>query len=180
MSRIGKRPIELPSEVQVTRENGKIKITGPKGSLECNIPRGIEVKEENNRLVVECVTSDRKGKALHGLTRTLLANMVTGVTAGYEKALEISGVGYRAELGQGVLKLSLGYSHPVEYPIPEGINIRVDRQVNIVVSGINKELVGRVAAEIRAFKEPEPYKGKGIKYVGEKIIRKAGKAAGSR
>ncbi|MCX7816592.1 MAG: 50S ribosomal protein L6 [Syntrophales bacterium] len=180
MSRIGKKPIELPPGVQVTRQNGCIKVAGPKGTLHYNIPRGIEVRQEDNKLVVECVTSDRKGKALHGLARTLIANMVTGVTVGYEKALEISGVGYRAELGQGVLKLSLGYSHPIEYRIPEGISIRIDRQVNIVVSGIDKELVGRVAAEIRAFKEPEPYKGKGIKYVGEKIIRKAGKTAGSR
>ena len=124
-------------------------------------------------------SDDRRTRSQHGLMRTLIANMVTGVSSGFEKALEISGVGYRAEVTGATLKLMLGYAHPIEYPIPQGISIRVERQVNIFVSGIDKELVGRVAAEIRAFRKPEPYKGKGIKYAGEIIRRKAGKSAGA-
>jgi len=180
MSRIGKKPISLPPGVSFARENGGFRVSGPKGTLTIKLPYGVDVVEEGNNLLVKCVTTDRKGSAYQGLSRTLIANMVEGVSKGFEKALEIVGVGYRAEVAGQVLKLTLGYSHPIEYRIPEGISIRVDKQVNIVVSGIDKELVGRVAAEIRAFKKPEPYKGKGVKYAGEKILRKVGKSAGSK
>jgi len=180
MSRIGKKPISLPPGVSFARENGGFRVSGPKGTLTIKLPYGVDVVEESNNLLVKCVTTDRKGSAYQGLSRTLIANMVEGVSKGFEKALEIVGVGYRAEVAGQVLKLTLGYSHPIEYRIPEGISIRVDKQVNIVVSGIDKELVGRVAAEIRAFKKPEPYKGKGVKYAGEKILRKVGKSAGSK
>ena len=136
------------------------------------------VKE--NQLIIERKSDDRLTRSYHGLARSLVNNMVAGVSAGFEKALEISGVGYRAEIAGSNLKLILGFSSPVEYGIPKGIEVRIDKQVNLVVSGIDKELVGRVASEIRALKKPEPYKGKGIKYAGEYIRRKAGKAAGAK
>lgn len=180
MSRIGKKPIEIPEGVHVSRESGVVVVTGPKGRLSRRLPQGVEVQQEKGVLTVTSQTGDRRAKAFHGLSRTLIANMVTGVSKGFEKTLEIAGVGYRAELGQGTLKLTLGYSHPIEYQIPEGIAMKVEKQVNIVVSGIDKELVGHVAAEIRAFKKPEPYKGKGVKYTGERIIRKVGKSIGSK
>lgn len=135
---------------------------------------------EENQLIIERKSDDRLARSYHGLARTLVNNMVTGVSAGFEKGLEISGVGYRAELAGSNLKLVLGFSSPVEYSIPKGIEVRIDKQVNLVVSGIDKELVGRVASEIRSLKKPEPYKGKGIKYAGEHIRRKAGKAAGAK
>ena len=179
MSRIGKKPIEFPVGVKILQEGSVIKVDGPKGALSMKLPSGIEVNVDNGAIAVRSVSDIRKEKAYHGLVRTILGNMVTGVSKGFEKGLEISGVGYRAEVKEGVVKFLLGYSNPIEYVIPLGIDIKVDKQVNIVVSGIDKEIVGRVAAEIRALKKPEPYKGKGIKYVGERIRRKVGKSVGA-
>ena len=179
MSRIGKKPVEFPVGVKVHQENVFIKIDGPKGSLSLQLPPGVQVQVESGAITVRSVSENRKEKAYQGLVRTLLRNMVTGVSAGFEKGLEISGVGYRAEIKDRTLKLLLGFSTPVEYAIPEGIDVKVDKQVNLVVGGINKELVGRVAAEIRSLKKPEPYKGKGIKYAGERIRRKVGKSVGA-
>jgi large subunit ribosomal protein L6 len=180
MSRIGKKPIEMMAGVQFAGDNGTIIVSGPKGKLSLKIPEGVEIAQENNVLHVKRLSEDRKGRSYQGLVRTLLNNMVNGVSAGFEKALEVSGVGYRAELGDGMIKLVLGYSSPVTYKIPDGIAIRVEKQVNIFISGIDKELVGRVASEIRQLKKPEPYKGKGIKYAGEKIQRKVGKSVGTK
>ena len=179
MSRIGKKPIEFPAGVTVKQESNIIRVDGPKGSLSLALPQGVEVDRGDKNLVVKRLSEERSDRSCHGLVRTLLANMVTGVSAGFEKTLEISGVGYRAETKDGTVRLLLGYSSPVEYHIPKGISIKVDKQVTIVVSGIDKELVGRVAAEIRGLKKPEPYKGKGIKYAGERIRRKVGKSVGA-
>lgn len=178
MSRIGKRPIEVPEEVEIKQDNSIIEVKGSKGTLTMKVPEGVEIVFDKGIIAVERLSEDKRGKSVHGLTRTLVANMVTGVTVGFEKILEISGVGYRAEVNNNILRLLLGYSHPVEYKIPEGISAKVDKQVTIVISGIDKELVGRVAAEIRSFRKPEPYKGKGIKYSGERLRRKVGKSAG--
>ena len=143
------------------------------------MPEGISLTIGDGSLVIERKSEERLARSYHGLSRTLIGNMVTGVSAGFEKRLEISGVGYRAEVAGSSLKLLLGFSSPVQYDIPKGIDVKVDKQINIIISGIDKQLVGRVAAEIRALKKPEPYKGKGIKYVGEHIRRKAGKSAGA-
>lgn len=176
MSRIGKKPIEIPAGVKVDVSGQTIKVEGPKGRLERQVHDLVQVALEADRLVV--ATSDGQANtALQGLTRTLLANMVTGVTTGFTRVLEIHGVGYRAELKGSALNLSLGYSHPIEYPLPEGISATYDQKANrITLSGIDKELVGATAAKIRAFRKPEPYKGKGVKYADERILRKAGKA----
>ncbi len=179
MSRIGKKPIEFPAGVKLVQDKSVIKVNGPKGNLSMTLPPGVEVSQDSGKIIVKCISEDRKEMAYHGLVRTLLGNMVTGVSKGFEKGLEISGVGYRAEVKDGMIKMLLGYSNPVEYAIPSGIDVKVDKQVNIVVGGIDKELVGRVAAEIRSLKKPEPYKGKGIRYVGEKIRRKVGKSVGA-
>lgn len=179
MSRIGKKPIEMVAGVKFSQENGHILVSGPKGQLSMKTPDGVEVLQENNVLYVKRLSDDRRGRSFQGLARTLLDNMVRGVSVGFEKALEVSGVGYRAEMGDGVIKMLLGYSSPLTYAIPQGITIKVDKQVNILVSGIDKELVGRVASEIRELKKPEPYKGKGVKYAGEIIKRKVGKSVGS-
>ena len=163
----------------MVQDKSVINVSGPKGSLSMTLPPGIEISLDSGAMTVKCISEARKEMAYHGLVRTLLGNMVTGVSKGFEKGLEISGVGYRAEVKDGMVKLLLGYSNPVEYQIPAGIDIKVDKQINIVVGGIDKQLVGRVAAEIRSLKKPEPYKGKGIKYVGEKIRRKVGKSVGA-
>ncbi len=174
MSRIGKKPINISSGVKVTLDGQNIKVEGPKGRLERVVHDQMEIKVEADQLLVAPRTE--KSNALQGLTRSLVANMVDGVTTGFSKVLEINGVGYRAELKGSTLNLSLGYSHPVEYPLPQGISAEVDAKANtITVSGIDKELVGATAAKIRSFREPEPYKGKGIKYADERIMRKAGK-----
>ncbi len=180
MSRIGKKPVTVPNGVKITQSEGMVKVEGPKGTLSSRLPEGVALKLADGQMTIERTSDDRLARSYHGLVRTLISNMVTGVDTGFQKALEISGVGYRAELAGSTLKLALGFSSPVEYNIPKGINVAIDKQVNLVVSGINKELVGRVASEIRALKKPEPYKGKGIKYVGEYIRRKAGKAAGAK
>ncbi|MBW2557377.1 MAG: 50S ribosomal protein L6 [Deltaproteobacteria bacterium] len=179
MSRIGKKPVEIPDGVRIRLDGSLIIIEGPMGTLLREIPKGIEVALEGNVVLVNATTDDREGRSLHGLIRTLIANMVTGVSKGFEKSLQIVGVGYRGEVAGNVLKLLIGYSDPVEYKIQEGITIKVDKQVNMVVSGIDKELVGRTASEIRDLKKPEPYKGKGIRYAGEYVRKKVGKSAGA-
>lgn len=179
MSRIGKKPIGVPAGVVISRDQTEIKVKGPKGELSAKMPEGVEMVVGEGSVEIKRRSDDRKDRSAHGLTRTLVANMVTGVSTGFEKALEISGVGYRAELSGNVLKLVLGYSTPAQYEIPEGITIKIDRQVNLVVSGIDKQQVGMVAAEIRGLKKPEPYKGKGIKYANERIRRKVGKSVGA-
>ena len=179
MSRIGKIPVEIPAGVKVSRDHSVIRVEGPKGKLSLEVPGRVDVILGDRVVEVKRPSDGRIERSLHGLVRTLVANMVKGVSIGFEKSLEISGVGYRAEVGGSTLKLIIGFSAPVEYPIPEGVHIKVDKLVNILVSGIDKQLVGRVAAEIRSLKKPEPYKGKGIKYLGEKIRRKVGKSVGA-
>ncbi|PLX73107.1 MAG: 50S ribosomal protein L6 [Desulfuromonas sp.] len=177
MSRIGKKPIAIPSGVKVALAGTEINVQGPKGNLKKMIPAGVKVEVGADEIIVCPPENPREKTAMQGLTRSLIANMVDGVTQGFSKTLEINGVGYRAELKGKVLNLALGYSHPIEYPLPEGISAEVDPKANtIVVSGSDKEQVGATAAKIRSFREPEPYKGKGIKYADERIVRKAGKA----
>lgn len=179
MSRIGKKPVEFPKTVKISQNAGIVKVEGPKGTLSSKLPEGIKMVIGEGNLIVERKSDERLARSYHGLARTLIGNMVTGVSSGFAKSLEISGVGYRAELVGNSLKMVLGFSSPVQYNIPKGIDVKVDKQTSVTVSGIDKQLVGRVAAEIRALKKPEPYKGKGIKYAGEYIKRKAGKSAGA-
>ena len=176
MSRIGRLPVAIPAGVTVTiAENNKVTVKGPKGELTREFVPEMTIEEKEGHIVVTRPNDLKRNKALHGLTRSLINNMVTGVSNGYEKTLEINGVGYRAAKQGNVLNLSLGYSHPVEFPEPEGITIEVPDQNKIIVKGISKEKVGQCAAEIRGFRPPEPYKGKGIKYADEYIRRKVGK-----
>lgn len=175
MSRIGKQPIEIPSGVKVTVDNLLVTVNGPKGTLSRNILDVVSVDLTDKYLTVNRADDSIKSRSAHGLTRTLINNMVTGVTKGFEKALEINGVGYRAEIKGDVLAMSLGYSHPINYQLPKGITVEVDKMTKLVVKGIDKELVGQTAAKIRDFRGPEPYKGKGVKYADEVILRKAGK-----
>jgi large subunit ribosomal protein L6 len=177
MSRIGKQPIAVPAGVTVSIEPDLVRVNGPKGELSERIPRDIVVEQEGEELRVKRPTDRGEHRALHGLTRSLVANMVTGVTAGYEKALEIQGVGYRAQKRGNDLELALGYSHPVAVKAPEGIEFDVPSPTRIVVRGISKQQVGEVAANIRKQRPPEPYKGKGIRYEGEYVARKVGKRA---
>lgn len=177
MSRIGKKQITIPTNVKISQSAGVVKVEGPKGTLSSKLPEGLIVNINDGILSVERKSEELAVRSYHGLTRTLIDNMVKGVSTGFEKKLEISGVGYRAEASDKSIKFILGFSSPIQYDIPKGIDVKVDKQVNIVVSGIDKELVGRVAAEIRALRKPEPYKGKGIKYADEYIKRKAGKSA---
>jgi len=179
MSRIGKKPIVLPPGVKITQSQAGLSVQGPKGSLSMVVPAGIEVTLDDKVIDIKKTSESRSASSYHGLVRTLVENMVTGVSAGFEKKLEIVGVGYRAEANNDKLKLMIGYSSPSEFTIPKGIEIKVDKLVNIIVSGIDKELVGRVTAEIRDLKKPEPYKGKGIRYAGEEIRRKVGKSVGN-
>jgi large subunit ribosomal protein L6 len=178
MSRVGKTPISVPSGVEVTLFDRSVRVQGPQGSLERVLPGEITVRQEDGTLVVERPDDERRNRALHGLTRSLVANMVTGVTAGFTKELEIVGVGYRATLrSPSQLELALGFSHPVVVDAPEGITFEVPTPARVVVKGIDKESVGQVAADIRKIRKPEPYKGKGVRYLGEVVPRKAGKAA---
>jgi large subunit ribosomal protein L6 len=177
MSRIGKLAINIPDGVRIELKGDHLRVQGPKGALEHRLPKGIQLDVDDGQIRVQRQSDRRQHRALHGLTRTLVANMVTGVTEGFKKDLEIVGVGYRVEVKGKVLNLALGYSHPINYPIPEGISISVDRNVIITVAGIDKQKVGQVAAEIRSFRKPEPYKGKGIRYVGEKVRKKVGKGS---
>jgi large subunit ribosomal protein L6 len=177
MSRIGRQPIPVPSGVSVDIEPELVRVKGPKGELAERIPRDIDVVQEDGRLLVSRPTDRGQHRALHGLTRTLVANMVQGVTAGYEKRLEIQGVGYRAQMKGKNLELAVGYSHPVPIDAPAGIEFEVPQPTRIVVKGISKQLVGETAAIIRKQRPPEPYKGKGIRYEGEYVQRKVGKRA---
>lgn len=177
MSRIGKKPIPLPQGVQVIMEAPWVKVSGPKGHLSQTIDRAVALSIEKDKVVVRPPEDLKRGKALHGLTRTLIANMVRGVSQGFERVLEINGVGYRAELQGNVLNFNLGYSHPIRFPLPEGIRAEVERQVRITLRGMDKSLLGLTAARIRRLRPPEPYGGKGIKYAEEVIHRKAGKTA---
>jgi large subunit ribosomal protein L6 len=179
MSRIGKKPIEIPKGVKVQQNGNEVKAEGPKGSLSWKVPEEISLAVSDGQIVVSRRDDERKAKSLHGLSRTLINNMITGVSAGFQKTLEISGVGYRAELAGDVLKFFVGFSRPVEYRVPKGISVKVEKQVTVVISGIDKQFVGSVAAEIRSIRKPEPYKGKGIRYQGERIRRKVGKSAGA-
>ena len=177
MSRVGKEPISVPTDVNISIQGRNVGVTGPKGSLDLDLPGEIDVRQEDGTVLVERPNDDRKNKALHGLTRSLINNMVIGVSEGFKKELEIVGVGYRAAKSGDGLELQLGFSHPVKVKAPEGITFDVPEPTQIIVSGINKEVVGQVAADIRSYRKPEPYKGKGIRYVGEHVARKAGKAA---
>lgn len=179
MSRIGKLLVEIPTGVKVNRDDSMILVDGPKGKLSLKVPAGVDVIVGDRSLEVKRASDGRIDRSYHGLVRTLVANMIKGVSSGFTKGLEISGVGYRAEVVGQTLKLVVGYSAPVEFPIPDGIQIKVEKLVNVEISGIDKQLVGRVAAEIRSLKKPEPYKGKGIKYTGEQIKRKVGKSVGA-
>jgi large subunit ribosomal protein L6 len=177
MSRIGKSPIEVPLGVDVEVEGDHITVTGPKGTLARTIPAAIKVEDNGDTLTVVRPDDERQNRALHGLVRSLVNNMVVGVTKGFSKELEIIGVGYRATAkGPGAMELALGFSHPVNITAPEGVTFEVQSPTRIVVSGIDKEKVGQVAADIRAWRKPEPYKGKGVRYAGEHVQRKAGKA----
>lgn len=177
MSRIGKRPVPLPTGVTAQIAGRKITVKGPKGEISRTVHPELALAVEDNAIVVRRPSDEGRHKALHGLTRTLLANMVHGVTSGYAKSLEIQGVGYKAEPKPFGVQLTVGFSHPVPYHAPKGITISVDNNVILKVEGIDKELVGQVAAELRQVRPPEPYKGKGIRYVGELVRRKAGKTA---
>jgi large subunit ribosomal protein L6 len=176
MSRIGRRPIPIPAGVQVAIDGRAVTVSGPKGSLSRELVPEVRLVQEDGSLRVERPADDKRSRALHGLSRTLVANMVTGVTTGYRKGLEITGVGYRAQKVGEKLQLNLGYSHPIEIEPPEGISFEVENPTRLAVVGIDKELVGLVAARVRATRKPEPYKGKGVHYAGEVIRRKAGKA----
>jgi large subunit ribosomal protein L6 len=178
MSRIGRRPIVVPAGVEVTLDGNDVRVKGPRGELSRRLHRDVIVRREDGEIVVERPSDQPEHRSLHGLSRTLVANMVEGVTTGFTKILEIVGVGYRAETKPFGLTLQLGYSHPIEYRAPEGITLRAVSPTVVEVSGTNKEVVGQVAAEIRSLRPPEPYKGKGVKYQGEVIRRKAGKAGG--
>ena len=186
MSRIGKKPVDLPEQVKVSIENGEITVEGPKGKLLQEIPDGVSVAVEDSQVIITRSSENRRMRALHGLTRALVANMVTGVTEGFAKTLRIAGLGYKAEFQGGKLTLQLNHSHPIVYEVPEGIDITLERpetvqnqpEIPLIVTGIDRQQVGQVAAIIRDFQRPEPYKGKGIKYLGEHIRRKAGKVAG--
>jgi len=176
MSRIGRLPIAVPSGVDVTIDGRTVTVKGPKGTLSRSLHPDIAVSQEDGTIVVTRPTEQKNHKQLHGLTRTLVNNMVVGVTDGYRKGLEITGVGYRAALNGKKLQLNLGYSHPIEIAPPTGISFEVENPTHLAVLGIDKELVGQVAAQVRSTRKPEPYKGKGVKYAGEYIRRKAGKA----
>lgn len=178
MSRIGKRPVDLPKGVTVSLEGQTLKVKGPKGELERTLHREMQIVVEGSTITVNRPSDESNHKALHGLTRTLVANMVEGVSTGFKKQLDIVGVGYKAENRPYGLQLALGYSHPVEYRAPKGIKLTAPAPTSVIIEGANKEVVGQVAAEIRSLRPPEPYKGKGIKYQGEQIRRKAGKAGG--
>jgi large subunit ribosomal protein L6 len=176
MSRIGKRPIPIPAKVSITIDGQQVQVKGPRGELSRTLPSGVTVVQEGDTILVQRQDDSRLARERHGLCRTLVANMVEGVASGYQKRLEIQGIGYRAQVQGRNLNLSLGYSHPVVFEPPTGIEFAVENNTNVIVSGIDKELVGNMAARIRASRPPEPYKGKGVRYAGEYIRRKAGKA----
>ncbi len=180
MSRIGKNPIQVPSGVTVTMNGNTISVKGPKGELTQSFHPNMKIELADGQLTVSRPNDLKLNRSLHGLTRTLLANMIEGVTKGFERQLEILGVGYRASVGGSKLNLSLGFSHPIEFVIPQGITIEQDKDKKniLIIRGFDKQLLGEVASKIRSFRKPEPYKGKGIRYVGEYVAQKAGKTAG--
>lgn len=180
MSRIGKMPVKISQGVKVEIKDGLVKVEGPKGKLNHRLPEGVSAKVDAGAIVVTRDDKVLNASALHGLTRTLIHNMVHGVSTGFTKELDIVGVGYRASTKGQVLSMTLGYSHPVDYTLPAGVTAKVDGNTHVTVTGADKELVGLVAAKIRGFKKPEPYQGKGVRYTNEKIIRKEGKAAGAK
>jgi large subunit ribosomal protein L6 len=179
VSRIGKLPVAIPNGVKVAVDSNAVRIEGPKGKLQTSIPQGVAVRVDGNVVRVERANDDRKIRALHGLTRKLIANMAQGVSGGFTRVLDINGVGYRAEVKGQEIHMTLGYSHPVVFPLPAGVSAAVERQVIITLSGADRQVLGETAAKIRELRGPEPYKGKGIKYREEVIKRKAGKAVGS-
>ncbi|MGA3084956.1 MAG: 50S ribosomal protein L6 [Thermodesulfobacteriota bacterium] len=175
MSRVGKKPIPIPNAVKVVLTDEGVTVKGPKGELKRSVPPQLSIKVEGDQIIIQPQEDNQKVKALFGLFRTLVANMVKGVAEGFERVLEIQGVGYRAEIQGSQLILNLGYSHPVPFQLPKGISAQVDRQTRVILSGIDRDLLGLTAARIRKFRPPEPYKGKGIRYQEEKIRRKVGK-----
>jgi len=176
MSRIGKKSIEIPDKVKMAvSEDGSIQVEGPKGKLQWVLPRQIKIRVDGKQAVLNRDAETRSVKALHGLSRSLINNMVVGVTKGFQKILEIHGVGFRAQVQGKNLNLKIGFSHPVVFPIPDGIKITVQESTRILIDGIDKQVVGQVAADIRSYYPPEPYKGKGVRYAGEQILRKEGK-----
>ena len=179
MSRIGKKPIPIPKDVKIELRGDLLTVTGPKGELQRKIHPKVSINPDNKEIVVSVMDESRGSKSLHGLFRALIANMVTGVSQGFERVLEIVGVGYRAELSGRTATFHLGYSHPIEFELPEGIDAKIER-TKVTLSGADKEILGRTAAKIRSFRKPEPYKGKGIKYAEETIRRKAGKTGAAK
>jgi large subunit ribosomal protein L6 len=180
MSRIGRKPVPIPQGVKVQVADGTVRAEGPKGKLSQPVPAPLSAKVEGNVLVIARPDDDRHVRALHGLTRALMANMVSGVKDGFERKLEIVGIGYRAQMQGKAIQLALGYSHPVIFPLPEGITAEIDKQVAITLKGADKALLGQTAAKLRALRKPDPYKGKGIRYLGEYVRRKVGKKAGAK
>jgi large subunit ribosomal protein L6 len=180
MSRIGKKPIDIPPGVKVAVENDSVTAQGPKGALRQPIPRPLAVAVKDNQVMVTRASDERPVRALHGLTRSLLANMVSGVKDGFERKLEIVGIGYRAQMQGKNMQLALGYSHPIVFPLPAGVSAEIEKQTLITLKGADKALVGQTAAKLRELRKPDPYKGKGIKYAGEVIRRKVGKKAGAK
>jgi large subunit ribosomal protein L6 len=180
MSRIGKKPIPIPQGVKVQVDGQVVRAEGPKGKLAQSVPGGLSAKIEGSQVVVSRAGDDRTARALHGTARALVANMVTGVKDGFERKLDIVGIGYRAQVQGRNIQLALGYSHPVIFPLPEGITVEIDKQVAITLRGADKALLGQTAAKLRALRKPDPYKGKGIKYTDEVIRRKVGKKAGAK
>jgi large subunit ribosomal protein L6 len=180
MSRIGKKPVPIPQGVKVQVADGTVRAEGPKGKLSQPVPAPLSAKLEGNVLVIERPDDERKIRALHGLTRALMANMVSGVKDGFERKLEIIGIGYRAQMQGKAIQLALGFSHPVIFPLPDGITAEIDKQTAITLRGADKALLGQTAAKLRALRKPDPYKGKGIRYLGEYVRKKVGKKAGAK
>jgi large subunit ribosomal protein L6 len=180
MSRIGKQPIPIPDGVKVQVDDGVVRAEGPKGKLAQPIPTGITAVVDNKQLVIKRGDDSRTARAIHGLTRALVANMVTGVKDGFERKLEIVGIGYRAQMQGKSIQLALGYSHPVMFPLPEGITVEIEKQVSLTLRGADKALLGETAAKLRSLRKPDPYKGKGIRYANEVVRRKVGKKAGAK
>jgi large subunit ribosomal protein L6 len=180
MSRIGKKPIAIPDGVKVQIDDGLVRAEGPKGKLSQPMPPGMSASVENKQLLIARADDSRTARALHGLTRSLMANMVTGVKDGFERKLEIVGIGYRAQMQGKSIQFALGYSHPVIFPLPEGITAEIEKQVSLTLRGADKALLGQTAAKLRALRKPDPYKGKGIRYADEVVRRKVGKKAGAK
>jgi large subunit ribosomal protein L6 len=178
MSRIGKKPIPVPDKVKVDIKSGSVVVTGPKGSVTNPIPPGIRFEQKDKELLAIRKDDSGSQRAFHGLARALVANAVRGVTEGFSKEMDIVGVGYRAEARKNSVVFTLGFSHPIEYPLPPGISVTVDKQTHLVISGVDRQLVGQIAANIRSLKKPDPYKQKGIRYTNERLKKKAGKAGG--